>query len=55
MKTLLVYYSRTGVTRMIADTISESVKCDIEEIVDTKKDQEYLDILNQVIKLLGDI
>ncbi len=37
MKTLLVYYSRTGVTRMIADTISESVKCDIEEIVDTKK------------------
>lgn len=37
MKTLLVYYSRTGITQMIADTISESVKCDIEEIVDTEK------------------
>ena len=37
MKTLLVYYSRTGNTRIIADTISESVDCDIEEIVEKDK------------------
>ena len=37
MKTLLVYYSRTGNTRMIANTISESIKCDIEEIVEKDK------------------
>ena len=37
MKTLIVYYSRTGNTRMIADTISESLKCDIEEIIDKDK------------------
>ena len=37
MKTLLVYYSRTGNTRMIANTISESIECDIEEIVEKDK------------------
>ena len=37
MKTLVVYYSRTGNTKMIADTISESLDCDIEEIVDKEK------------------
>ena len=37
MKTLLVYYSRTGNTRIIADTISEFVDCDIEEIVEKDK------------------
>ena len=37
MKTLLVYYSRTGNTRTIADAISESVDCDIEEIVEKDK------------------
>jgi flavodoxin len=37
MKTLVVYYSRTGNTKMIAETISESLDCDIEEIVDKEK------------------
>ena len=37
MKTLLVYYSRTGNTRKIANTISESIECDIEEIVEKDK------------------
>jgi flavodoxin len=37
MKTLLVYYSRTGNTRMIANKISESIECDIEEIVEKDK------------------
>lgn len=37
MKTLLVYYSRTSNTLMIANTISESIECDIEEIVEKDK------------------
>ena len=35
-KTLLVYYSRTGTTRAVADAISAALPCDVEEIVDTK-------------------
>lgn len=34
-KVLVVYYSRTGVTKKIAETIAQNVKCDIEEIIDT--------------------
>ena len=36
MKALVVFYSRTGMTRKIADAISSSLKCDVEELVDTK-------------------
>lgn len=34
MKTLIVYYSRTGITKRIAEEISQSIECDVEEIVD---------------------
>jgi flavodoxin len=37
MKTLVVYYSRTGNTKMIAESISNALNCDIEEIIDTEK------------------
>jgi flavodoxin len=36
---LLVYYSRTGTTRRIADEISAMLGCDVEALVDTKKRQ----------------
>ncbi|MDY6965570.1 MAG: hypothetical protein SVM80_06305 [Halobacteriota archaeon] len=36
MKSHLVYYSRTGTTKKVADAISDIINCDIEEIVDTK-------------------
>lgn len=36
MKTLVVYYSRTGTTKKIGESISSILKCDSEEIFDTK-------------------
>lgn len=36
MKTLVVYYSRTGTTKKIARDIRKEFNCDIEEIIDTK-------------------
>jgi len=35
-KTLVVYYSRTGNTRLVAETISATLPCDVEEIEDTR-------------------
>ena len=37
MKTLVVYYSRTGTTKKVAETISSMIESDIERIIDTKK------------------
>jgi len=36
MKTLVVYYSRSGNTKKVAEEISNRIKCDIEEIIDNK-------------------
>lgn len=36
MKTLMIYYSRTGITRKIAQALAQRLKADIEEIVDLK-------------------
>lgn len=33
MKTLIVYYSRTGTTKKVAELIKEKLQCDIEEII----------------------
>ena len=35
-KALVLYYSRTGDTRMVARTIQESLDCDLQEIKDLK-------------------
>jgi flavodoxin len=37
MKCLLVFYSRTGRTKKIAELISTEINCEYEEIIDTKK------------------
>lgn len=42
MKTLVVYYSRTGTTAKIAKEIAENLKCDLEEIHDTVNRQGIL-------------
>jgi len=36
MKALVAYYSRTGTTRKAAKGVSKFLKCDAEEILDTK-------------------
>jgi len=36
MKTLLVYYTRTGTTKVVAEAIQQKLNCDIEEIIDKK-------------------
>jgi len=37
MKSLVVYYTRTGKTKFVAETIASELGADIEEIVDLKK------------------
>jgi flavodoxin len=37
MKALVVFYSRTGATKQVGETLAESLNCDSEELIDTKK------------------
>ena len=37
MKCLVAFYSRTGITRKIAELLSTEMNCEYEEIIDTKK------------------
>ena len=37
MKALVVFYSRTGATKQVAEALAESLNCDSEELIDTKK------------------
>ena len=46
MKTLIVYYSRTNVTKGIAEKLQKELDCDIEEITDDGKYNGKLGFLN---------
>ena len=42
MKSLVVFYSRTGRTKKIAELISTEMNCEYEEIFDTKKRNGFI-------------
>jgi len=46
MTTLVVFYSRSGRTKKVAEAISDILKCDIEEIFDTKNRKGILGFLS---------
>ncbi len=46
MKTLVVYYSRTGNTKFAAETIAAEIGADIEEVIDLKNRQGRLAFLS---------
>ncbi len=52
MKTLLVYYSRTGNTRDVASKIAGEMECDVEEIRDTQKRSGIIGTLKSVYQAL---
>jgi flavodoxin len=37
MKALVVFYSRTGTTKQVAEELAQSLNCDSEELIDKKK------------------
>ena len=37
MKYLVVFYSRTGITRLVGEKLAQVLDCTMEEIIDTKK------------------
>ncbi len=45
MKTIIVFYSLTGNTKKVAESIAEILKCDIEEIIDYKNRKGFLGFL----------
>ncbi|MBU1030761.1 MAG: flavodoxin [Nanoarchaeota archaeon] len=42
MKAIVVYYSKTGVTKKIANEIARNMNCDVEEITDDIKRSGFL-------------
>jgi len=45
LKSLIVYYTRTGNTRFVAETIAAEIGADVEEVVDLKKRRGLLGFL----------
>jgi len=50
MKALVVFYSRTGITKEVAVLISEELDCDIEEIFDVKTRKGILGFIKSCIE-----
>jgi len=46
MRTLVVFYSRSGTTKKVAKEISKILKCDTEELVDLKSRKGFKGFLN---------
>jgi flavodoxin len=49
-RTLVVYYSRSGTTRKIAEAISRELNCEVDEIIETKSRAGVFGYLRSVIE-----
>jgi flavodoxin len=49
MKIIVVFYSRSGITRKVAEEIRNSLDCDIEELIDTQNRSGALGYMRSVI------
>ena len=52
MRTLIVYYSRTGANEKVAKALQEKLGCDIEEIRDTADRSGALGMFRSVIETM---
>jgi flavodoxin len=49
-KTLVVFYSRSGTTQRIAEALSRSLKCDLEEITEPKPRTGFLGYIRSLLE-----
>jgi flavodoxin len=49
-KTLVVFYSRSGTTRRIAEALSAALKCDLEEITEPKPRTGFLGYIRSLLE-----
>ena len=49
-KTLVVFYSRSGTTRRIAEALSKALECDLEEIVEPKPRTGFLGYIRSLLE-----
>ena len=54
MKTLVIYYTRTGNAKFLAETIAAELGADIEEVIDLKKRQGKLGWLSAGRDAMGE-
>lgn len=52
LRILVVYYSRSGTTRKIAESLSEALKCDVEEIVELKSRAGFLGYVRSLVEAM---
>ena len=51
-KILVVFYSRSGTTRTIAEALAAALKCDAEEVVATQSRAGFLGIMRSLIEAM---
>src|SRR5665647_567433 len=49
-RTLVVFYSRSGTTRRIAEALAETLKCDLEEITEPKPRTGFLGYIRSLLE-----
>jgi len=52
LKTLVVYYSRSGTTRKIAEALSEALNANIEEIVEANGRAGFFDYVCSLVEAI---